>query len=119
MLTDSHVLFKVVDEGMSYFIEFELDDTIENCLCNRSLIEFLTLFVVKTDDMDNYNLTLAGLSPTTKCYQQSSIYPSLISPKATTSITPALASVATTLESALTNKRAADTIDVRRRMRGR
>ena len=116
LMTDLHVLFEVVDERVSkrFFVEFELDDTIEKCLCNRSLIEFPTLFVVKTDDLVNYNLTSTRPTPTAKCDQHSSSSPSSIAPTTTTtSITPALASVATTLEKSLTSKRAADTNNVK------
>ena len=53
---DMHVLFEINDYYLKkkYFVEFGLDKKLEDCLRNRTLIEYPTLYLVTAKDLSKY-----------------------------------------------------------------
>jgi hypothetical protein len=55
---DINVLFEIIDMNMKqkYYVKFNLEHNLENLLIQKSFIEYPTLFIVKTNDLDKYEL---------------------------------------------------------------
>ncbi len=53
-----NVLFEITDMNLKkkFFIKFDLEQNLETLLSCRSFIEYPTLFIVKTNDLDKYDI---------------------------------------------------------------
>lgn len=55
---DLNVLFQVIDVGKSrkYFIKLDLNESLENVLRNKTLLEYPTFYIVKTENLSSYDI---------------------------------------------------------------
>jgi hypothetical protein len=60
VLGDLSVLYEIADHNSKkkYFIEFEMDETLEECLRNKTVIEFPSLHLVKQGHLNQFDIKI-------------------------------------------------------------